>query len=145
MFSCYSQHNYTYCYTCTCASFYNRSCKDLLPQFEWTLPNVNIWKVCCKICSATKEKPNCKGNYIVDCFNKRLLILNVFSSQKLNIRKTMLAKSSVLTDKTKKLTLIPELMSSEESDDSDDGNASFIVHFILWRSDKFTNYLYWLD
>ena len=100
------------------------------------------------MCSATKEKLNFKGNYIVDCFNKRLLLLNVFSSQKLNIRKTMLAKSSVLTDEAKKKwkpALIPELMSSEESDDSDEGNASFTVHPILWRSDKVTNFLYRLD
>ena len=60
----------------------------------------------------------------------------------------MLAKSSVLTDETKKKwkpVLIPELMSSEESDDSDDGNASFTVHPILWRSDKVTNFLHRLD
>ena len=60
----------------------------------------------------------------------------------------MLAKSSVLTDEAKKKwkpALIPELMSSKESDDSDDGNASFTVHPILWRSDKVNNFLYRLD
>jgi hypothetical protein len=68
--------------------------------------------------------------------------------RKLNLRKTTMVKSTTLSEESKrkwKPVFIPELMSSEESDDSEDGNASFTVRPLLWRSDKVSNFLSKLD
>ena len=40
--------------------------------------------------------------------------------------------------------LVPELMSSEESEGEDE-QSEFIVHPLVWRSDKVTNFLHKLD
>ena len=48
-------------------------------------------------------------------------------------------KSTALNEESKrkwKAVFIPELMSSEESDGSEDGDASFTVRPLVWRSDK---------
>lgn len=55
--------------------------------------------------------------------------------------------SSALNEETKKKwkpAFVADLMSSEESDGTDD-KASFTVWPLLWRSDKVTNFFSHLD
>ena len=61
-----------------------------------------------------------------------------------------MAKSSAMTDEQKKKwlpCLVADLMSSEESEDGDDGEEqiAFKVHPLLWRSDKVTSFVKKLD
>ena len=59
-----------------------------------------------------------------------------------------MAKSSTMTDEQKKKwmpCLVPDMMSSEESEDGDEEQAMFQVHPLLWRSDKVTVFIKKLD
>ena len=56
-------------------------------------------------------------------------------------------KSSALSEETKKKwkpAFVPELISSEESDGTDD-DASFTIRPLVWRSDKVTNFFSHLE
>ena len=49
-----------------------------------------------------------------------------------------------MTDEQKKKwmqCLVPDMMSSEESEDGDEEQAMFQVHPLLWRSDKVTVFI----
>ena len=76
------------------------------------------------------------------------LIKFVFSILFLKHRKTALAKSSTMTDEQKKKwmpCLVPDMMSSEESEDGDEEQTTFQVHPLPWRSDKVTAFIKKLD
>ena len=100
------------------------------------------------------------GKYTAKCIQQRrrnrllrvsqqcLCSLFIFSILFLKRRKAALAKSSTMTDEQKNkwmLRLIPDMMSSEESEDGDEEQTTFQVHPLLWRSDKVTAFIKKLD
>ena len=72
------------------------------------------------------------------------VMLLVYTLQKLNARKAALRKTRAIPD-TEKPTwmecLVPELMSSEESED----DGSFTIRPLPWRSEKATSFLLGMD
>lgn len=68
----------------------------------------------------------------------------MFELQKLKTRKAALQRTKSVTEKQKmafKGVLIPEMMSSEESED----DGTFSVSLLPWRSDNASDFFYGLD
>ena len=101
------------------------------------------------MCTAEKKEQTSSSKLVLYIYIGYVIILFPFC-QKLKCRKAALSKTSTMTDEQKKKwmpCLVPDLMSSEESDDECDGEeqSTFKVHPLLWRSDKVTAFIKKLD